>query len=131
MSILAIDWGERRLGFAVSPDGRWAFPLRTYDVRSFPQAIAVIQSVVAEEKAERIILGLPLGLAGKDTPQTSRVREVAADLANVCAVPVELVDERMTSARAQRDLRAAEKHAVPDDAYAAVAILQTFLDKRA
>ncbi len=128
MSILAIDWGERRLGLAISPDTHWAFPLRAYEVRSFPHAIAVIQEVVAAEHVDRIVLGLPLGLSGKDTAQTSRVREVAADLANVLQLPVALVDERLTSQRAQQELRDAGKRNVPDDVRAAVAILQTHLD---
>lgn len=129
MSILAIDWGERRLGMAVSPDSRWAFPLRTYEVRSFPNAIEVIQQVVADEHANILVLGLPVGLDGKDTPQTSRVREVAADLANVINLKVELIDERFTSQQGQRDLHEAGKRNATDDTRAAVAILQTYLDQ--
>lgn len=128
MSILAIDWGERRLGMAISPDARWAFPLRTYEIRSFPHAIETIQQVVRAEHVDHVVLGLPIGLSGKDTAQTSRVREVAADLASVLHVPVALVDERLTSQRAQRELQEAGKRNVPDDMRAAVAILQTHLD---
>lgn len=130
MSILAIDWGERRLGVAVSPDGRWAFPLRTYDVRSFPHAMEVIQQCVSDERADRLVLGLPLGMDGKDTPQTSRVREVAADVANVTGLPVELVDERLTSQYAQTELHVAGKRNITDDTRAAVAILQSYLDQQ-
>lgn len=129
MKILGIDWGERRLGFAVSSDGHWAFPLCVATIRGFAHAVEVIQEVATAEGSERIVLGLPLGLDGKDTPQTSRVREVAADLGGALQLPIDLVDERLTSQTAQREQREASARPAADDARAAAAILQTYLEQ--
>lgn len=129
MKLLGIDWGERRLGFAVSTDGSWAFPLRVVTIRGFAHAVAVIRDVATAEGSERIVLGLPMGLDGRDTPQTSRVREVAADLGSALHLPIDLVDERYTSQAAQRDQRQASARPAADDARAAAAILQTYLEQ--
>ncbi len=127
MSVLGIDWGERKLGFAISHDPAWAFPLRALRVRGFTDAIEQIQAIVIEEKVDCIALGLPLGMDGKDTLQTSRVREIAADLGGIVNVPVELIDERLTTQTAVRQ-REDQTAKVPDDLGAAVAILQTYLN---
>ena len=129
MKILGIDWGERRLGFAVSADGSWAFPLRVVTIRGFAHAVEVIREVASAEGSERIVLGLPIGLDGKDTPQTSRAREVAADLGNALQIPIDLIDERLTSQSAQREQRDSSARPAADDARAAAAILQTYLEQ--
>lgn len=130
MKVLGIDWGERRVGLAISPDGQWAFPWKILDVRGFTHAIESLQQVVASENIERIVLGLPVGMDGKDTPQTSRVREVAADLQNIFGIPVELLDERLTSVEATKRRHEALKRGAVD-ADAAVLILQAYLQKKA
>jgi len=129
MKLLGVDWGERRLGFAVSTDGQWAFPWKVMEVRGFAHAMETIQQVVASEQIEKVVLGLPISLDGKDSPQTSRVREVAADLQNVLSIPVDLVDERLTSKEATRRQQDAGKRPGDVDADAAVLILQTYLGR--
>jgi putative Holliday junction resolvase len=129
MKLLGIDWGERRLGFAVSTDGAWAFPLRVMTIRGFSHAVEVIREIVTAEGSERVVLGLPIGMDGKDTPQTSRVREVAADLGNALNVPIDLIDERLTSQTAQREQHESSARSAADDARAAAAILQTYLEQ--
>lgn len=126
MKVLGIDWGERRIGLAMSPDGHWAFPWKILEVRGFAHAMESLQHVVTSEHIERVVLGLPVGMDGKDTPQTSRVREIAADLQNVLGIPVDVLDERLTSVEAAKQRRAAEKSGAVD-ADAAVLILQTYL----
>lgn len=130
MKVLGIDWGERRIGLAISPDGQWAFPWKILDVRGFAHAMQSLQEVVDSEKIERVVLGLPVGMDGKDSPQTSRVREVAADLQNVLGLPVELLDERLTSVEATKRRQDAEKRGAVD-ADAAVLILQAYLQRKA
>lgn len=128
MKILAIDWGERRLGFAISSDDEtWVFPWKVIVVRSFADAIGVIQKTVEEEHIEKVVVGLPLGMEALDTPQTSRVREVIADLQNVLPVTVEEVDERMTTQAAKRLKNEANQKRQALDAQAAAEILQTYL----
>lgn len=129
MKVLGIDWGERRVGLAMSSDGQWAFPWKIVEVRGFAHAMQSLQAIVVSEKIERVVLGLPVGMDGKDTPQTSRVREVAADLQNILGIPVDLLDERLTSVEAtKRRQEAAKRGAV--DADAAVLILQTYLQQQ-
>jgi putative holliday junction resolvase len=131
MKILGLDWGERRLGFALSTeDHTWVFPWKVVQVRGFAHAISEIQKAVQDEKVERVVVGLPLGMGDTDTVQTSRVREVIADLQNVLTVPVEEVDERMTSQAAKRLQQDAGHAPAPVDAQAAVEILQTYLSKK-
>ena len=130
MNILGIDWGERKLGVAISRDQSWVFPLRAISVQGFAQAVEQIHSIVKEQHVSYIVLGLPLGLDGRDTQQTSRIREVASDLGNVLGVPVDLVDERLTSRAAQKLQHEANKLSSNDDTGAAVAILQTYLAQR-
>ena len=89
----------------------------------------VIVATHLDEGSERIVLGLPIGLDGKDTPQTSRVREVAADLGNALQIPIDLIDERMTSQSAQREQRDISARPAADDARAAAAILQTYIEQ--
>ncbi len=129
MKMLGIDWGERRVGLAISPDGHWAFPWKILEVRGFAHAIEAIQQVVATEGIEGVVVGLPMGMDGKDSPQTSRVREVVADLQNILPVPVDYIDERLTSVEATRRRQEAEKHGAVD-ADAAVLILQAYLQKK-
>ncbi|MEK7631978.1 MAG: Holliday junction resolvase RuvX [Patescibacteria group bacterium] len=129
MKVLGIDWGERRVGLAISPDGQWAFPWKILEVRGFTHAIESIQQVVVTEGIERVVLGLPVGMDGKDSPQTSRVREVAADLQDILGVPVDLMDERLTSVEATRRRQEAEKRGAVD-ADAAVLILQAYLSQQ-
>lgn len=126
MKLLGIDWGERRIGFAISPDGHWAFPWKVMEVRGFAHALQTIEQVVASEAIEKVVLGLPMSMNGKDSLQTSRVREVAADLRHILTVPVDTIDERLTSTEATRLRQAAEKHGAVD-ADAAVLILQSYL----
>ena len=83
-----------------------------------------------------IVVGLPLAPSGDDTDWTRTVRKAAERLSERSGIPVELVDERYTSARAERTVRSLglpkrkreEKHRV--DAAAAVLILQSWLDAR-
>jgi len=74
-----------------------------------------------------VVVGLPLGMNDHDTPQTSRVREIIADLRNILPVIVEEVDERMTTQAAQRLQKDASQKRQALDAQAAVEILQTYL----
>lgn len=132
MKILAIDWGEKRLGLAVSQDESWAFPWKVLEVQNFTVAIEELSKIVEAENIERVVIGLPIGLDGKDTKQTSRVREVAADLVHVLNVPVETIDERLTSAAAEKlNLESGKSAKQKIDAQAAVQILQTYLARRA
>jgi putative Holliday junction resolvase len=136
--VLGIDPGSKRIGLALSDEtGRIAFPHSVLErgAGGVEAAVARIAELVKDEGVGRVVVGLPLRLDGKEGPEAKRARAFADALGRAAGVPVELVDERMTTALAERGLRATgvrgeRKKAVVDQAAAAV-LLQGHLDAMA
>jgi len=133
--ILSVDLGERRVGLAVSDDeGRVAMGLDTLSVTGLKDAVRQVAGRAGERDASLIVVGLPLTLAGVEGPAAGRAREFARRLEEAARRPVEMWDERMTTAQGLRALREAERprdRARGDaDRAAAVLILQSYLDAR-
>ena len=138
MRALGIDFGERRVGLALSdPTGTIASPLPTLKRRRGKRPpVKAMERIGREKGVEAVVMGLPLSLDGEETEWTRKIREVGDELGRRLEVPVHYVDERMTSARAERVVRQRlnlprksreEKERV--DAAAAVLILQSWLDR--
>ncbi len=132
MRILAVDWGERRVGLAVSdPSGTLASPLATLTVRDEADALARVAKVAADEEAERIVVGLPLLLSGEHGEAARAAEAFAARLAERTHLPVETYDERLTSALGERLLRESGTRRKRDkgqlDQSAAVTLLDSYL----
>jgi putative Holliday junction resolvase len=106
MVILALDYGERRIGMAVSdPLGIAAHGLDTLECEDLEAALDRIAAVVRERGAERIVVGMPTRMDGTPGPAAHRVRGFIKRLrARLPDVPVAEVDERLTSAQAHRVL---------------------------
>jgi putative Holliday junction resolvase len=103
MRVLALDYGKARCGCAVSDaTGVVASPIEEVPAPGSPRGLARLRELVAELGAERVVVGLPLTLAGGDSAQTTETREFAARLDEQLPVPVELYDERLTTRLAQR-----------------------------
>lgn len=103
MRVLALDYGSARCGCAVSdPTGVLATPLDPVLAPGSKRGLGRLRALVSELGAERVVVGLPLSLSGADTAQTIETREFAATLGQRLSVPVELHDERFTTALAQR-----------------------------
>jgi len=136
--ILGIDYGERRIGLAISdPTGIIAQPLPTLTRRAGKRApVGAIADLIRNYEVATVVIGLPLDLSGNETDWTREVRAFGAKLAERTGVAVEFVDERLTSVRAERavrelGLRKSELHdKARIDAAAAQLILQGFLDRR-
>jgi len=128
---LGVDVGRARVGVARSdPHGVLATPVET--LARLDDLLAGIRRLVDEHAAIEVIVGLPLSLSGAETASTSDSRVVAEQLATELAVPVRMVDERLTTVSAARGLREAGRTAknsrsVVDQA-AAVILLQHALD---
>ncbi len=101
---LAVDWGERRIGLAISdPTGTIASPAGFIVRRAGkrPPIAELIRRGQALE-ARAFVVGLPLDGAGNETPRATEVRRVADELAKRTGMPVRLLDERFTTAAALR-----------------------------
>jgi putative Holliday junction resolvase len=133
--ILAIDWGERRIGLAISdPRGVIASPAGFLTRRPGKRPpIAKVIKRAMELEATGFVVGLPLDENGDDTPRATEVRQVANELERRTGMQVELVDERYTTAAARRAVhelggRPAERRG-DVDALAATVLLQHVLGR--
>jgi putative Holliday junction resolvase len=128
---IGVDVGRARVGVARSdPDALLAVPVET--VPRTDAAVARIRDIAAEYEALEILVGLPTSLSGADTPSTTDARAFAAELATAVAVPVRLVDERLSTVTAHDALRASGRSQRRSrsivDQVAAVVLLQQALD---
>ena len=133
--ILAIDYGSRRMGLAVSdPLGITAQGLETLERKNKRADFGRLERTLREYQVCEIVLGNPLRMSGEEGAQSQKVAEFAEELRRRFQIPVHLWDERLTPAEANRLLREAElsikKRAQAVDRMAAVLILQSFLQSR-
>ena len=104
--ILAVDWGERRIGLAVSDDlGILATGLPTLEIRGEAEAVARVADTIRTVEADSVVVGLPLTLKGERGEAARAVERFAEALRRVTPVGVSLYDERLTSALAERRMR--------------------------
>ena len=136
MRILAVDWGERRVGLAVSdPTEIIATPLPTLTVSGRDDALARVSAAAVACEAERIVVGLPLKMSGQRGDAALAAEAFAEALGQRVGLPIETYDERLTSALSERRLHERgvkighAKGAV--DAGAAVALLESYLQRLA
>jgi putative Holliday junction resolvase len=128
---IGLDVGDRRIGVSVSQLGTMAMPLEviTHDGNEMHR-IAVL---AGEYEADAIVAGLPYSLDGTLKPQAEKVLAFLEELRTHVAVPVETIDERMTTVQANRMLIRADRKSkdrkMVVDKVAATLILQAFLDR--
>lgn len=134
MRILAVDPGSRRVGIALSdPTGTIAQALTTIDAEPYDTLAARLAALAKEKEAGRIIVGLPRRMDGSSGPEAKAAKVLATQLRHASRLPVQLVDERLTTVAAERSLRegnvrgAARKASV--DRVAATLLLQSHLDR--
>jgi putative Holliday junction resolvase len=135
MAIVALDVGERRIGIAVSDPGEtFAFPVRTLDRTTMHADVEAILAAAREYGAHTIVVGDPLSLSGERGIAARAMDDFAAVLTKAFEGEIARVDERLTTALANRALigadvsRSKRKRIV--DQLAAAAILETFLARR-
>ena len=135
MRVLGIDYGQVRVGLAMTdPEGRMAFA-RPALVRTGRDALfAALVALIESEGVEAVVVGLPLTLDGEDSLTTRQARNFAASLARRTTAPVHLMDERLSSAAAQAQLKEAglcsRKMKSRLDSQAAVQILETWISQK-
>lgn len=136
--IAALDYGQRRIGVALSdPTGTIAYPLTTLTRRPgkrppWPE----LRSLLSEHEVAEIVIGLPLDLSGEEGEWSQEVRRFGDEVARRTALPVHWVDERLSSVSAERTVRGMglKKSDREDrervDATAAAVILEGYLARR-
>ncbi len=136
--LIGVDYGERRVGIAVSdPSLTLALARPTATVSSVDEAVQAVVEAVEDTGAAEVVVGLPLNMDGSAGPMVERVRAFVAQLeARLGAgVRVSTWDERLSSAAAERAMLDADlsrqKRRRLRDRMAAQAILQSALDARA
>ncbi len=122
MRVLAIDHGLARCGCAISdPTGTLVRPLAPIE----PPEVAAVARVVAAERAEAVVVGLPLSLDGEEREQAQLVRDFCRELESQVEVPVETWDERLTTVMAGASRRSGAR--AHEDSLAAAHLLESFL----
>jgi putative transcription antitermination factor YqgF len=124
LKVLALDYGRARTGVAVSDvTGTLARPVGVIERAGSEDGLARIAALVAEQGAERIVVGLPLTLRGQRGEQARETETFVEALRAVVTVPVETFDERFTTALAAQ----APASRAAEDARAAAHLLAGYL----
>ncbi|HAZ29998.1 TPA: Holliday junction resolvase RuvX [Candidatus Acetothermia bacterium] len=134
MRVLGLDIGDRRVGIAVSDEtGTVAQGRGRYFRKSLDQDVAHLARLGHEIGAVAIVVGLPLNMDGTEGDQARKTRELAEAVASQAGLPLHYVDERLTTAEADRALRegglSRRKRKEYEDELSAVLILQGWLDR--
>jgi putative Holliday junction resolvase len=134
MRVLGLDVGDRRIGVAISDSlGLTAQPLTVLTRRGLAADVETICALISQHGVERLIMGLPLTMRGEHGIQASKVTVLRDALQQRLTIPIDLVDERLTTVQGERALREAgasrraRRSAI--DVVAAQLTLQQFLDR--
>ncbi|MFN3346700.1 MAG: Holliday junction resolvase RuvX [Candidatus Bipolaricaulaceae bacterium] len=132
--VLALDVGERRVGLARTDEtGTLAVPHGVYVRKGWEEDVRKLAELARDLGAEALVVGLPLHMDGRVSPQAQEVRAFAEAVAREAALPLHFVDERWTTAEVERVLGEAglppRKRKGKVDALSAVLILQAWLDR--
>ena len=148
-TILAVDYGRARIGLAIADAEAWmAQPLSTMERINRNEDMRRLRELVREHGVKQIVVGLPLRLDGSRGEMAEEVERFAERVRKQIGVPVELVDERLTSWEAERILEETQGRFIHDeklaggkkptksqarmtvDAVAAAVILKEYLDRQ-
>jgi putative Holliday junction resolvase len=123
VKVLALDFGRARTGVAVSdPTGTIARPLCVVESAATGDGLARLATLIGEEQADRVVVGMPLTLRGERGEQATETERFVEALTDVISVPVVTYDERFTT-----DLAEQAHSDAPEDARAAAHLLSSYL----
>ena len=130
--IMGLDYGDVRIGIALSDLSRTiANGLETYNCKNSEQDIAYITNLAKQNDVDLFVMGLPLNMDGSEGARAEKTRAFGAKLEEISGIPVEFVDERLTSVEAEELLISAgvrrEKRKEVIDKVAATLILESYL----
>lgn len=135
MIIISVDLGHARTGLAISDkSGFLASSLCVIEEHNDDRLVQKITDIIKENKAERVVVGLPKNMDGSEGESATRARELAQKISDLADVPYVMQDERGTTITAHAYLSAKEvygkKRKKQVDAVAASIILQDYLDSQ-
>ncbi len=131
--VLGLDWGTKRIGIAISDRaGKVALGRPSRKRKDLESDLDYLEKLVKAEEVREVVIGMPLHMNGDVGESAEKVREFKRNLEERLSVPVDTVDERLTSSEAERvmvesDLRREERKE-KRDRVAATLILQRYLD---
>ena len=132
--ILAIDYGQKRIGLAISDEmGLTAHPLQTLERTNRRNDIRRLREIARQNGVRRIVVGHPVHLDGTESEMTNEAARFAARIRKELGLPVELADERLSSWEAEQVLAEVGKKRRSGDAVdhvAAAVILRDYLARR-
>jgi len=132
--VIGIDFGEARIGIAIGDEElKVAVPLTTIDAKK-AEPIEALRKIIEEHDVNKAVVGLPLGLSGKEGRLAALARNFARRIREEIGIEVEMVDERFTSVMAERSVRSLgmkpSRQKKKVDMIAATLILQSYFDAR-
>jgi putative Holliday junction resolvase len=138
MRVMAVDYGEKSIGIAISDELQLTIrPLTTIrrQRKKYAEVIDLFCSLVDENEIGTLVVGLPLNMDGTRGEAAARIERFIADLKNRLSIPIITIDERLTSYEADQILRemgiSERERRLRSDEYAALIILQDYLDGKA
>jgi len=136
MRVLGIDFGERRIGLAISEEsGSWALPLAAIERTTDRRAIYQLAALARSREVGLVVLGEPRLLDGQPSANAARIRSFGERLGKVCGLPIRQIEETLTTVEADERLRQAglklrsQRQRQRRDSLAAQILLQEFLDQ--
>jgi putative holliday junction resolvase len=135
VAALGLDVGSKRIGIAGCDGlGLIATGITTIWRSSFQEDIAQLSAIILDRQVEILVIGLPYTMDGKIGSQAKQVQKFARRVAAVIELPIEYVDERLTSYAAEEMMKTAKisvsQNKATIDRIAAAVILQEWLDRR-
>ena len=135
MRKLGIDYGDARLGFALSdPMGIIASPLEVYNRKGLAADLKYIADLIKAKEVDAVIIGLPVNMDGTKGVRAEKSLEFGDKLKEFCGVNIDYMDERLSTVSAEKALiegnMRREKRKEVIDKIAAQIILQNYLDRR-
>jgi putative Holliday junction resolvase len=132
--ILAIDFGQKKMGVAVSdPLGITAQGLPTIVYEKVPEAMSKLKDIIASYKITKLVVGLPLNMKGELTAAGKNTEKFITKLEEEFSLPTVAWDERLTSVQAERIIKelgkSPSRNKTKVDEISAVLILQSYLDR--
>lgn len=135
VAVLGLDIGSKRIGVAGCDGlGLLATELTTINRASFQEDVSAVRTIALERQVNMLVVGIPYTMKGEIGTQGKQVMKYARRLSNALQLPMEFVDERLTSVEAEEQLKLSKKYSSRDkgmvDKRAAAIILQQWLDVR-